>query len=268
MDNFKDINIDNVSSLCNYEKGLTPLNSKNTESPIKIGPISTLEYRTSSGLERSVSTAKKETNLKSAQIISTEKGITLDEAMLEINPNWSEEKWTIIELNDSDANIDQEFSTESLSICCNSLISNKIYNDTIAIFNKDCVTYKCKRNDYMTHSGDIITPFGLRHKIEFIKDKITSEDLVGYIVSAPWISGSSKPVNTLISTNPILEIRTEDNDVKKRYVIANDYSDGDEFTACANAIITFKNGLWNIKIIKKFINGYADDTHTIVKEIY
>ena len=250
--NFKDINLDNTFKLCEYDKNLTPENSKNDH--IKLCPISTLEYRTSSTLERSISTAKKEKNISTAKILSAKKGISVDDAMQEINPNWNEEKWTLIELNDNDSKIGEEFTTESLSICCNSLLTDKIYNDTIGIFNEKGVSYKDRYNDYMIHSGDILTPFGLRHKIEFKKEYIGSEDYVGYIISSPWLAGKSYPISSLIKTNPILEIRTEDNDNKKRFVIANDYSNGDNFTACVNAKITYKNNLWTIKIVKKFIN--------------
>lgn len=57
----------------------------------------------------------------------------------------------------------------------------------------------------------------------------------GFVISAPWQGGKPKQIKTLIDTNPILEIRTEDGDKLRRYIIPQDYSEASNKTICVNA---------------------------------
>jgi hypothetical protein len=117
----------------------------------------------------------------------------------------------------------------------------------------------------MIHSGDVKTDYGLRHIIDF-SINIKKGDK-GYIISAPWVTRQSRPITELAKTNPVFEVRTNDDNELKRYIIPHDFSVGGSKTACVNAEITYSNDTWRIVIKREFINGFADDMRTIVADL-
>jgi len=115
----------------------------------------------------------------------------------------------------------------------------------------------------MNHSGDLKTEYGLEHIIHVDPDNFVK----GFVISAPWLSGKTKPIKTLIDTNPILEIRTEDGNILRRYIIPQDYSEASNKTACVNAEISYDGGMWTVKIRRDFIMGFADDRNLLMREV-
>lgn len=225
-------------------------------------------YRQSSNIERTTSNQVYNTNFANAQSISQTEGVSFDVAMTRLNSRWSEDKWARIPINSEDSKVGDVFTTTELSICCNSKLDG-MYNDTVAATvgsNATCVTFSNKHASNMVHSGDIITPFGLRHNIKYISTNWKTNQF-GYILSTPWINGKACSVTQLSSTVPVLEIRTEDVDGMKRFIIPQDFTDGGKHTACVSAMVKFVDGLWTITLVKNFIMGFADDTKTIICEL-
>lgn len=154
------------------------------------------------------------------------------------------DKWKAFELEGVDSKIGNEFNSSKIMIYCNSLLINGLYNDTIGVYQFgqsgfngdysnqfDAVTYNNCEGPNMIHSGDIKTEYGFEHIVH-----VKPENFVkGFVISAPWQGGKPKQIKTLIDTNPILEIRTEDGDKLRRYIIPQDYSEASNKTICVNA---------------------------------
>jgi hypothetical protein len=201
--------------------------------------------------------------------------IPLDEAfqhVLQSDGYDAEEiKWTRVPLNETDTVVGAEIKAKNLSIVCNSILTGR-YNDTyVAAINGEdstSVTFRQLSSQHNTHSGDKHTPYGgrgLRHVINF--RKTDEPNIRTFVMSAPWISGKKDKVETLTETKPILEIRVDNDGELKRYIIPQDFSGGEGHTACASAMVTRDGEFWNVKILQKFIDGYADDVPTSISDL-
>jgi len=208
-----------------------------------------------------------------AQHYSQQHNISMDDAMYKFIPDYDEVKWKAVRLEGHDSVVGDIITSDCISICCNSLVKNGLYNDSIAL-GMTCKTvakYNNKNTKTMTHSGDEETDYGLRHTITFLSEEHLSEDHTFYIVSAPWKNSKSDLIHTLTSTEPILEIRSEDNQkVLKRFILPQDYSKSNESaTACVNAEIKYIHSekKWHVKICRDFIHGFADNTKMLYDDI-
>jgi hypothetical protein len=228
-------------------------------------------FRMSSNGDKELNDEKYGDFILSAQLLSKTTGQNFNEVMTTYCPTWNEDKWKSIVPEANDLQVGEVIETKNLFVCCNSVL-NGMYNDTIGVFidknNKsDHVTYHNRISDFMKHSGDMKISYGLRHEVKFNSKDI--EGKIGYIISAPWVSGKSEYIRKLVETRPIFEVCTEDDDVIKRYIIPQDFSasNNNSKTACVNAEITHSNGLWKIVLKREFINGFADDMETIVSDL-
>ena len=277
-------------------------------------------FRASSQVENEKQQTLFTCNFESAKTYSTANKVSMNVAMSKIVPDF--DKWQHVRLQGHDSNVGDIIKADKIIICCNSKVINGLYNDTILVqlkssnnlfinindvreivepgmnhnnyINKDTVvTYDKPKSYNMTHSGDKFNTYGLQHIIEFNKDKFTT----GYIISSPWKSSSADKISTLTATNPILEIRTEDENmdenldenviidaaaaaaepdnivkdpILKRFILPQDYTEGGDNTACINAEIKYDvaEKKWIVKIRRDFINGFANDTKTLVSDIY
>lgn len=218
---------------------------------------------------------------ESIRLFSENNGISIKEAKEQLLEQGNIDKWSIIPLVDSDAQVNDTFTSDKTPvIVCASLLCNRqqLYNDTIVVgvyeengqTKFQIVTYSEKRTKYITHSGDINTSYGLQHVISFLP---LNQPLKAFVISAPWLNGGSLPVKTLEPTNPILEIRTENTTETHepkltRTVIPQDYSDTTyEQTACVNAEIIFDGELWTVTITRNPIKGFASNPKLLTEEI-
>ena len=229
------------------------------------GAPSSQLFRIISGTECASATQSIEDTFVMAQQYSESNNVSMSDAYSAVLPGYNELRWQAVALQ-PDCALGDVIMSDKISICCNSIQEEQFYNDTIILSknknNIEVATYDTKKTNDMTHSGDEHTEYGLRHTVTF-EPSFTS----GYVVSTPWDKKNSARIGTLNKTNPILEIRTED-DVLRRYIIANDYTSGGDHTACANAKIVHEHGKWTVTIIRKFVHGFADNTATMVRELF
>ena len=246
--------------------------------PLTLGKANSVGYRHSSKLERSYTQDIYEHHKAAAIEIAEKCGITVDEAMEKLNPNWNDDKWKVIELEKDDLTVGQIITTSEFpGIVTNSKLENGAYNDTIVMMipddkdkKTDCVTYLSRSSENAFHSGDIRNDhlaYNLRHTI-----KVTPSKKTGVLISSGWKNRSSIPIGHLIPTEPVLEIRTSEAGSLKRYVIPQDFADGDNHTACVSAVFwyTEETKMWSIKLVREFIFGFADTPdilETYVKKI-
>jgi hypothetical protein len=213
---------------------------------------------------------------ENVRIFSIQHNITEAKATEMLTKNNDFDKWAFISPEPSDSNVGDTFTSNiPPTIVCASLKKDGVYNDTLAISISQDGTYNAATYKYsglgLRHSGDTHTRYGLEHKI----DNINEANKTIYIISAPWINGCKGPVNILYSTQPILEIRTEnieregeeETSILKKMIIPHDYSKSNEKTACINAIIRYDKGKWTTTIERIFIEGYADDIPKLIEEI-
>jgi hypothetical protein len=180
-------------------------------------------------------------------------------------------KWTRVPLNETDTPVGAEILGKKISVVCNSIITAR-YNDTyVSRLDGDdatSVTFRQLSSPHNIHSGDKQTPYGgrgLRHVIDFVG--IHENGRKTFIMSAPWISGKRDRVQLLCETKPILEIRVDNDGELKRFIIPQDFSGGEEHTACVSAMVTRDGEFWKVKILQKFINGYADDVNASISDL-
>lgn len=208
------------------------------------------------------------------------KDITREEALQALDPNYEKNKWLSVEIEMTDLVVGQEISSDELPIIIvGTLQRGLFFNDTVALTRKENVsessshpieykleglTYDFKYNDQGIHSGDIQTRYGLEHII-----KINNTCGIAYIISTPFDAGNPRPITTLTDTYPIFEIRVIQNQEMKRYILAQDFSVGENNTAVLNGIIT-KNGenSWIIKVLCTFLpSGFADDLDSLIRNV-
>jgi hypothetical protein len=243
--------------------------------PLALGKANSVAYRHSSKLERSETQDMYEHHKLAAMKMAEDCGMTVDEAMEKLNPNWADDKWKVIELEKDDLTVGQLITTSEFpGIVTNSKLKNGEYNDTIVMMVSDekteCVTYLSRSSENAFHSGDIRNDhldYNLRHTI-----KVTPSKKTGALISSGWKNRASIPIGNLIPTEPVLEIRTSSSEEKKRYVIPQDFSEGDNHTACVSAVFwyTEETKMWSIKLVREFIFGFADTPdilETYVKKI-
>jgi len=259
----------------------------------------TENYRHSSGMERQLTEGRVANYKKAAEELMETEHITYNEAMKRLDPDWDENQWVIQPLKTEDMNPGDVYFSEGMPIvACNSKLIGGLYNDTVMLTpgTTHGVTYSIRDNEYAHHSGDISTPYGLRHKItltyrsennitetpdESLVDdetrtskKVKSlrtprSDDVYSVISTPWLSNQSQPVTTLTQTEPVFEIRTLEGGVMTRRVIGHDFSVGGENTACLNALITReRENLWKIEIRCDFLpKGFANDLPGLIESV-
>ena len=230
------------------------------------GAPSSQLFRLISGNECASATQSIEDTFVMAQQYSESNNVSMADAYSAVLPGYNELRWQAVALQ-PDCVLGDVIVSDNISICCNSIQVDQFYNDTIILSktkkNVEVATYETKKTSGMTHSGDEYTDYGLRHTVTF---KPSFE--AGYVVSTPWDKRNSALIETLNKTKPILEIRTEDGDVLRRYIIANDYMSGGNHTACANAKIVHEHGKWTVTIIRQFVHGFADNTATMARDLF
>jgi hypothetical protein len=234
--------------------------------------LSSEQYRDDSLLERQRSQEIYNDYTPSAVEYAHDNGISLDQAynhvLAQAGHDVEEVKWTRVPLNETDTPVGAEIQGKNISVVCNSIITAR-YNDTyVSTLDGDdatSVTFRQLRSPHNIHSGDKHTPYGgrgLRHVIDFVGTH--EKDRKTFIMSAPWISGRKDHVQLLCETKPILEIRVDNDGELKRFIIPQDFSGGEEHTACVSAMVTREGEFWKVKILQKFINGYADDVNASI----
>lgn len=226
------------------------------------------EYRGLSQIERSCSDQAWEAATPAAEAHSAAHGISVEEARKVVDPNYDANMWARIQLEGVDAKVGAQIRAKSVAVVCNSNLRG-MYNDTYGtvITGADpvtSVTYRAMKSVHQSHSGDINTPFGLRHIITF---KGIHQSSTAYILSASWTAGQRGPINKLTESNPILEIRAETDGVLKRYVIPQDFSEGGDMTACVNASVTWDGEYYTVTIMREFIRGFADDVQSSIDDL-
>jgi hypothetical protein len=225
-------------------------------------------YRGASQIERSCSDEAYEAATPLAQEYSASHGVSVEEARKVVDPNYDANKWGRIPLEGEDAKVGAQIRAKSVELVCNSNLHG-MYNDTYGsvITSADSVTsvtYRATESVHQSHSGDIKTPFGLRH---IIKYKGISQSSVSHVISASWTAGQRGPITKLTESNPILEIRAETDGVLKRYVIPQDFSEGGNMTACVNANVTWDGEYYTVTIMREFIHGFADDVQASIADL-
>ena len=221
----------------------------------------------------------------SVRTYSKSHNVSLSEARKQVIPGYDDDRWNLIRLEGYDSKVGDTITSSKVSVCCNSLFENQLYNDTFAVgFKKFLipgddsdvtmfnVTYNKMNSPYFTHSGDEFPEYGLRHRISILDDIDTT-----YILSAAWNKSKPRPLSTLDETKPILEIRTEDEDennqdqptILKRYILPQDYGRSGDSTACVNAKITYDKDTkkYTVTLCRDFIKGFADDIKTVSNEL-
>lgn len=244
-------------------------NSKNTDST----PPTSKQFRNTSMTEFLHQQTIVQTLTPQATLYSATHNVSLDEAFTQLAPEY--DRWKNVRLEGYDSRVGDVITGQSITIVCNSLLKNGLYNDTIGIHfdtvnrnefdaNNSCVvTYNQRETWVMSHSGDKTSQYGLEHVIELDWTHFRK----GYVISAPWLSNCPRPIATLAETNPVLEIRTETDGVLKRFVIPQDYNEGNDKTACVNCEIVYNSGLWTVTIRRDFIMGFANDTGSLIRDI-
>ena len=232
---------------------------------VEPGAPSSQLFRSISGNEYVHATQSIEETFVMAQQYSETNHVSLQDAYSAVLPGYDELKWKAVALQ-PDCVVGDVIVSDKISICCNSLLNDRLYNDTIIVAKGrngiESATYQNMYTSYMTHSGDEHTEYGLRHTVSF-----GPNFEVGYMISAPWNKEKAERIEVLNITNPILEIRTED-DVLRRYIIAQDYMSGGDHTACANVKIVHEHGKWKVTMIRQFVHGFADNTARMVRELF
>jgi hypothetical protein len=230
--------------------------------------VSSEAYRGASQIERSFSDQAYEAATPAAESYSAAHGIPVEEARKVVDPNYSANKWGRIPLEGEDAKVGTQIRGKEIQLVCNSNLY-RLYNDTYSINftganQATSVTYRATESIHQSHSGDMKTPFGLRHIITF---KGIHQSSTAYILSASWTAGQRGPITELAGTNPILEIRAETNGDLKRYVIPQDFSAGGNMTACVNASVTWDGEYYTVTIMREFIRGFADDVNSSIADL-
>lgn len=241
-------------------------------------------YRFSAKVDSAKQTKKCKEVEEDAHDYSKKHNVSLESAYKKLVTDY--DSWKDVEIDDVDLQVGSVLKGKNMTICCNSLLVNGLYNDTIGVcfFNdhndnndnkpepgnydnekkSSVVTYKDRTSLHMEHSGDVRVDYGLRHIIEFTGEPYER----AYVISSPWLNSRSKHVDELDKTEPILEIRIEDeNGGRKRYVIPQDYTQGFRSTACVNVMIEKENENKKATIHRDFVNGFADDTKTLIDSI-
>ena len=230
-------------------------------------PPSSAGYRDSSNREYVQQQTIMSTLEPEATLFSATHNVSMDEAYSQLSRDY--DRWRAVRLEGYDSHVGDRFQSKNITIVCNSLLREGLYNDTIGIYldneMRSVATYKNRKTEWMQHSGDKATEYGLEHIIELTE---TAEHRFqrGYVVSAPWRSSRPLPVRVLADTNPVLEIRTEDDGVLRRFVIPQDMTLGGDRTACVNAQIQREGYLWTVEIRRDYIMGFADDPELLCQE--
>lgn len=219
----------------------------------------------------------------SVRTYSKNYNVSFAEAQRKVIPGYDDDRWNIVRLEGHDSNVGDTITSSKVSVCCNSLFENQLYNDTFAVGFKDVVvpgetdsktthyvTYNNMNSPYFLHSGDEFPEYGLRHCISILGDIDTT-----FILSAPWKKSGPAALKTLNDTKPILEIRTEDkvedsDSVRlRRYVLPQDYTRSGNATACVNAKITLDKDTnkYTVTLCREFIKGFADDIKMVASEL-
>ena len=237
-------------------------------SPLEFCPASSDAYRGASQIERSYSDQAWEAVTPFAESHSAAHGISVEEARKILDSNFNANKWGRVQLEGEDAKVGVQIREKNVEIVCNSN-QRGTYNDTYGtvITGEDpvtSVTYRTIESIHQSHSGDINTPYGLRHIITL---KGIHQSSTAYILSAPWTAGQRGPITKLTESNPILEIRAETDGNLKRYVIPQDFSAGGNMTACVNASVTWDGEYYTVTIMREFIRGFADDVQSSIADL-
>lgn len=247
-------------------------------------------YRSSSDCDRTYSQTKNEAYYESAKLFCQTNVCSFDDAMKKFNPDWDEDLWKLVPLNETDSNVGDSFTTNGkIYVVCNSICDGILYNDTYTCNSNEYVCYINKDSANLSHSGDILTTKYLRHVISFK----TSTDIVNtnfFTISAGWVHGRSKPISSLIATRPVLEIRTEEKNtdenkkgtneeyIRKRYMIPQNFleinkEEKQESTAFLTARVEYNSETktWKATICNDFISGFANDiesSYNDIKKLY
>lgn len=259
-------------------------------------------YRQSSQSDQQTAIDWEESNRIRAEEVAVENGVTFDQALRILAPRF--DSWDMVPLEDDDTTLGTVLTSEQVSICCSSRLDGfpPIYNDTLglvvpassanpsspnpssssantwnmfspsAYHAYSAATYRTQSDSSGTcsHGGDHMTTQGwLRHNMMFNRERDTPVGTKIYIISAPWVNGRSARVQELVSTRPVLEIRTTATDgTRRRHIIAQDLSDGEDSTAFLNAVITKLDDGWSIKVCGDFLSrGYADNIGELYQAI-
>jgi hypothetical protein len=233
-------------------------------------------YRASSQEEEVHSAQLVRDYTPSAQQYASDHNVSLEEALNKVlsddGHNADETLWTGVPLDENDSSVGTVIKGKKITLVCNSVLTD-MYNDTFAAEvtgdTSTFVTYRNLKSYKNIHSGDIHTPYcgkGLRHKIQFT-DEGRDVNTTTFILSAPWISSRKDLVSNLIKTRPILEIRVDNDGKLERFIVPQDFSSGGQSTACACAMVTWDGEYWTVKILREFINGFADDVNTSISDL-
>lgn len=207
-------------------------------------------------------------NIQSAQAYSEANNVSIEDALHSVIPDYEDVMWQNVVLEKTDLKVGDIITSKKISICCNSMVVENVYNDSI-VLSKDgkVATFLEKHCDAITHSGDKYTEYGLKHTITFTPENDKDEQYF-YVITAPWSYSKASPIETLQVTQPILEIRTQDQEEKKRFIIPQDFSEkNDNVTACVNAVICYKNKEWSVCIHRNLIKGFAENIPLLKSEI-
>lgn len=206
-------------------------------------------------------------NMQSAQAYSEANNVSIEDALHSVIPDYEDVMWQNVTLEKSDSKVGDIITSKKISICCNSMIVENIYNDTIVLSkNGKVATFLETNSNVMTHSGDKYTEYGLKHTITFTPENDNEQYF--YVITAPWKNNKASPIETLQITQPILEIRTEDHGEKKRFIIPQDFRKSNaSATACINAVICYKNNEWSVCIHRDLIKGFAENIPLLKSEI-
>ena len=222
-------------------------------------------FRQASCTERQITEDNIACYREQAIALMESEGISYHDAMSQLDKNWSENQWTALEIKEGDLKPgDIIYSEKPPILCCNSLLKDGLYNDTVLQMGQDAVTYRHRNNGMATHSGDVSTPYGLRHTVTF-----NSNVQCCHSISTPWLNSRPMPISTLVTTEPVFEVRTFIDNIMTRQVIGQDYSIGEKNTACVNARVTkMSDILWKIEIMTHFLeSGFADDIPSLVRGV-
>ena len=154
----------------------------------ELPPVPTLRrhctgaYRETSISERLTSESIVANLSEPARLLMEKEGISLNEAMRRLDDKWDEHQWTTKPIKEGDLKPGVVvYSTKVPVVACNSVLLEGLYNDTVILTGESGVTYRNKYNGKATHSGDIMTPYGLRHTIVF-----ETECNEAVVLSTPW----------------------------------------------------------------------------------
>lgn len=246
---------------------ISPLSPPSSPLPasLRMTRCCTGAYRHASNTERQITEDNVAGYREQAEILMASEGISYNEAMQRLDGDWSEHQWTVLEIQEGDLQSgDIVYSDKPPILCCNSLLLDGLYNDTVLLVGQDAVTYRNRRNSTAEHSGDISTEYGLCHTVTLKSDVVCCHS-----ISTAWFNSQPKPIRTLATTEPVFEVRTFIDGIMTRQVIGQDFSAGGENTACVNARVTkMSDILWKIEIMSHFLaSGFADDIPSLVRGV-